>query len=109
MERTGNGVIHPSLGWFALLDGGIVVLTALSLSERSYREAARRLLLPPRWVLRRLLVAAGVIHVAEAVYAGRTARRVGLPVGGWALQTLVVGFPSLGALRRVASTESKVA
>jgi hypothetical protein len=56
--------------------------------------------LPPRRVLRGILAAAAVIHVVEAVAAGRYAKRRGLPARGWAWQTLAVGFPSLFALRR---------
>ena len=47
-----------------------------------------------------MLVGTVLIHATEAVAAGRMARRRGLPVQGWRLQTLVVGFPSLRALRR---------
>ncbi len=56
--------------------------------------------LPPREVLQALLAATAVIHATEAVAAGRMARRRGLPARGWRLQTFVVGFPSLRALRR---------
>jgi hypothetical protein len=44
-----------------------------------------------------------VIHTAEALVAGRLARRRGLPAARWAAQTFAVGFPSLLALRRVAA------
>ena len=47
-----------------------------------------------------MLVGTAVIHAAEALAAGRMARRRGLPARGWRLQTFVVGFPSLRALRR---------
>ena len=53
-----------------------------------------------REVLQAMLVGTAVIHVTEALVAGRIARRRGLPARGWRLQTLVVGFPSLLALRR---------
>ena len=56
--------------------------------------------IPPRRVLRGILAAAAVIHVVEALAAGRYAKRRGLPARGWAWQTLAVGFPSLFALRR---------
>ncbi len=96
------GVIRPSLFWFLLLDGGIVILTKLALSKPSYVKANEMSgdALPPREVLQALLGATAVIHAAEAVAAGRMARRRGLPARGWRLQTLVVGFPSLRALRR---------
>ena len=56
--------------------------------------------LPPREVLQALLAATAVIHATEAVAAGRMARRRGLSPAGWRVQTFVVGFPSLLAMRR---------
>jgi len=49
-----------------------------------------------------MLIGTAVIHVTEAIVAGRMAKRRGLSPRGWRLQTLVVGFPSLRALRRTA-------
>ena len=48
-----------------------------------------------------MLGGTAAIHVAEAVVAGRMARRRGLSPRGWRSQTLTVGFPSLLALRRI--------
>ncbi len=97
-----SGVVRPSLFWFLLLDGGIVVLARLALNRAAYDRAGQMSgeLLPPREVLQALLAATAVIHAAEAVAAGRMARRRGLSPRGWLLQTLIVGFPSLRALRR---------
>ena len=94
--------MRPSLFWFLLLDGGIVVLTGLALRKPAYTKAREMAgdALPPREVLQALLAATVVIHATEAVAAGRMARRRGLTPRGWRLQTLVVGFPSLLALRR---------
>ena len=99
--RRSTTVVRPSWLWFLLLDGGIVVLARLVFSDEAYRQAAElsKGTLPPRGALRTLLEATAVIHVTEAVVAGRMARRRGLPAAGWRLQTLVVGFPSLLALR----------
>jgi hypothetical protein len=96
------GVARPSWTWFALLDGGIVALVLLSAVDGARDAVASRspVPLPPRRVLRGILAAAGVIHVVEALAAGRYAKRRGLPARGWAVQTLAVGFPSLFALRR---------
>ena len=95
-------MVRPSWLWFLLLDGGIVVLARLVFSDGAYRRAAElsKGTLPPRSALQVLLGATAVIHVTEAVAAGRMARRRGLSPGGWRLQTFVVGFPSLLALRR---------
>jgi hypothetical protein len=98
-----SGVVRPAWLWFLLLDGGIVILTKLALSKTAYEKAGAMTgeALPPREVLQVMLVATAVIHATEAVAAGRMARRRGLPARGWRLQTLIVGFPSLRALRRV--------
>jgi hypothetical protein len=100
-----EGVARPSLLWFLVLDGGIVVLAQLVFSPRAYQRAADLSggTLPPRRALRRLLAATAVIHAAEALAAGRIAANRGLPARSWRLQTFVVGFPSLLALRRTAS------
>jgi hypothetical protein len=97
------GVVRPSWAWFALLDGGIVALTVLSFSEDAHAaaNAAGPVSLPSRQTCQRMLVGTAVIHAAEAMLAGRLARRRGLSPRGWRGQTFVVGFPSLLALRRV--------
>lgn len=102
-----GGVVRPSWLWFLLLDGGIVVLAKLALSPRAYERAAELSgdALPPRESLQALLVATAVIHAAEAVAAGRRAKRLGLAPRGWRVQTLFVGFPSLLALRRAGRAE----
>ncbi len=97
-----SGVVRPSWLWFLLLDGGIVVLTRLALSKTAHDKAGEMTgdVLPPREVLQVLLVGTAVIHAGEALAAGRMARRRGLPARGWRLQTFIVGFPSLLAMRR---------
>ena len=57
-KRT--GVVRPSLFWFLLLDGGIVILSKLALSKPSYVKAKKISgdALPPREVLQALLGAA---------------------------------------------------
>ena len=96
-------VERPSWAWFALLDGGLVLLARLALSEPAHARASEATggALPPRPALQQLLAAAAAIHVGEAVLAGRMARKRGLRPGGWRRQTLVVGFPSLLVLRRI--------
>jgi hypothetical protein len=97
-----SSVVRPSWLWFLLLDGGIVVLTKLALSKTAHDKAGEMTgdVLPPREVLQVLLVGTAVIHAGEALAAGRMARRRGLPARGWRLQTFIVGFPSLLAMRR---------
>jgi Transmembrane protein 254 len=101
-KTTQSGVVRPSLLWFLLLDGGIVLLTLLVFSDDAYARVQDRLegRLPSRHSLVGLLIGTVVIHTVEASAAGRVARRRGLSAGGWRTQTFVVGFPSLLALRR---------
>ena len=102
-------VVRPSWFWFLLLDGGIVVLAKLALSQKSYDKASEvgGGALPPREALRTLLVGTAVVHVAEALVAGRLARRRGMPARGWRLQTFVVGFPSLLKLRQAGRSDAR--
>jgi len=97
-----SDVVRPSLLWFVLLDGGILLLARLALSGSAHRRGTEisRGSLPPREVLQTLLAATAVIHAGEALAAGRMARRRGLSPRGWRLQTFVVGFPSLLAMRK---------
>src|ERR1700734_172159 len=92
-----SGVVRPSLFWFLLLDGGIVVLTKLAVSKTSYDKVNDMSgdALPPRETLQLMVIGTAVIHATEAVVAGRMAKRRGLAPRGWRLQTFVVGFPSL--------------
>jgi hypothetical protein len=95
-------VARPAWWWFLLLDGGIVLLTGLSFSRPAHHRVGQLSggRLPGRPALRTLLAATAVIHISEAAVAGRLAARKGLPRRGWVVQTFVVGFPSLLALRR---------
>jgi len=99
MDDRARRPVAPSVGWFVLLDGGLALLAVLGVSPGAHEAVGRRVPLPPRWALRRLLVGALALHVAEGAVAARLARRRGLDPGPWALQTMVVGFPSLRILR----------
>lgn len=91
---------RPSLAWFAVLDGGVAVLTVLALSPSAHAAVQERTPLPSRPALKGLLGLTAVLHVGEALVARRTASRHGLPLRHWTRQTFLVGFPSLLALRR---------
>jgi hypothetical protein len=95
-------VVRPHWRWFALLDGGLVLLCAVSFSDGAYGclKGVGSERLPRQAALRLLLGGAVVIHVVEAMAAARGAQSRGLSVRGWTSQTLVVGFPSLLVLRR---------
>jgi hypothetical protein len=102
-KTTPSGVLRPSWLWFLFLDGGLILLARLVFSQKSY-DKARELsgdALPPHRALRALLIGATMLHAGEAVAAGAMARRRALPSPRrWQLQTLIVGFPSLLALRK---------
>jgi len=93
---TGATVTDPDAfvavapGWFASNLGGMI-LTGI-VAARSGRPS-----------LRLLFAVAAALHVGEAAYAYSAARRAGLSGSAtrWGLQTLAVGFPSVGALRAV--------
>jgi hypothetical protein len=89
MTADDQFVLVPARWWVSNL-GGMVVTGIVA--RRSGRPALRLL----------FAVAAG-LHVGEAAYAYLSARRAGLTRSApkWGLQTLAVGFPSLGALRAV--------
>jgi hypothetical protein len=94
----------PSALWFIALDSGLALMTALSLSPGTYDKVAARVPVPPRRVVQAMLVGTAGVHVAEAVGAFRFARARGMDrsAGKWAVQTFVVGFPSLLKLRELA-------
>ncbi len=103
MARTKrSGVVRPPLFWFLLLDGSLLALIKLALSKTSYDKVNDMAgdALPPRETLQALTIGALGLHLFEALIAGRMAKRRGLAPGGWRVQTLVVGFPSILALRR---------
>lgn len=95
---------RPSPAWFAVIDGGVALLTVLATSPRAHAAASKRMPLPSRGLLRVLLVGTAVVHVGEAVYAYRVANENGFHrnASRWAVQTFAVGFPSLLKLREVA-------
>ncbi len=103
MAKTSqSGLRRPSLFWFLLLDGGIILLALLAFNDQAYERAKERIAdrLPPRETLVGMLIGTAVIHAVEAMAAGRIARKRGMAPGGWRVQTFVVGFPSLLALRK---------
>lgn len=90
---------RPALGWFLLLDGGLLVLACLVVAPPLARRLRSRGPLPSDQALRWLLLAAILVHVSEALAAWALASRRGLAARPWVLQTALVGFPSLRLLR----------
>src|ERR1700722_16202776 len=104
--KGSGGPVRPSWFWFLLLDGGIVVLAKLAVSKTAYDKVDEMTAdaLPPRETLQAMLIGTAVLHTAEALVAGRMAKRRGISPRGWRLQTFIVGFPSLRSLRRSTRT-----
>jgi hypothetical protein len=100
---TRTKVIRPHWFLFLLLDGGIALLIQLALNKDLHQEIQDKHddLLPSHGAIKGLLAGTAVIHTGEALVAGRMAAKRGLPRRGWMLQTFIVGFPSLSALRKV--------
>jgi hypothetical protein len=96
-------VVRPSLGWFLLLDGGLIALAALAGSASLHAKVseAAPTPLPPQSTLQKLFAAAALVHVGEGLIGARMASRRGLRKRGWAFQSFVVGFPSLLQLRQI--------
>jgi Domain of unknown function (DUF4499) len=99
MASSRPKVVRPGIFSFLILDGGIVLLKILFFSPKAYQAVSARVPLPPKKILGQLLVGTAVVHAAEAAVAARSARRKGLRVAGWSLQTLAVGSPSLSKLK----------
>jgi hypothetical protein len=97
-----RGVVRPHWLWFLVLDGGIWLLIQFVINPGLYERVRDRSgdRLPPHGTIKGLLAGTAVIHTGEAIVAGRMAAQRGLPRRPWAIQTFVVGFPSLLAMRR---------
>ena len=95
--------IRPTIGWFLLLDGGLLALTVVALIPPLAARLRARVPLPSDRVLRLVLLGALLTHVAEGLAAGVMARSRGRDAAAWAIQTTIVGFPSL---RLLAATPS---
>lgn len=95
----------PPLAWRIGALGGIATMAALTVDDRVWAAWQARIgPRPPRRAIAWLLGATVVVHVGEAVVAGRRARAAGLDrPGRWARTTLLYGFPVLGRLARAAS------
>lgn len=98
--------IRPALGWFLLLDGGLIALGALCILPGLARAARRRLPIPSDRALRAILAAALLTHVLEGIGAAAIASRRGRDPLRWAAQSAVVGFPSLRLLLRTDPLEA---
>jgi hypothetical protein len=95
-------VDRPALGWWVAILGGLGLLGVLGMHAGAYAVWARYVTgLFSQTQLFRIFVLSYVIHLGEALWARRLARRSGLhaSANGWAFQTFLIGFPSLRLLR----------
>lgn len=100
---------RAGLGWFVLLDGGMVLLVVLVSSRKAYDRLKKIIPLPSRKTVAFILGAATAIHVVEGLFAYRSAKRRGFGDAAfkWALQSLIVGFPSALKMRALARTRDR--
>lgn len=107
-SNTQRTFASPRLGWYLLLDGGMVMLITFVASRRAYERTKEVVPLPSRRTVGMILAAATAIHVGEGTYAYKAAKRRGFGESAmcWALQTFVVGFPSLLKMAELANERS---
>jgi|HubBroStandDraft_4_1064222.scaffolds.fasta_scaffold118517_2 hypothetical protein len=104
-------VDRPALVWWVAIPSGMVLLGVLGFSAAAHARVGRFLPLPSQGVLRAVLGAATLVHAGEAAYVYREAGRLGLHAsrGGWALQTFLLGYPSLSLFRARAAKAAAAA
>ncbi|TNE44606.1 MAG: DUF4499 domain-containing protein [Deltaproteobacteria bacterium] len=97
-----QSIPRPHWGWWLTLDGGLLFLGVLTFSPTAYKWWSQTVttLFSPTFLLW-LFVAAVMAHVVEAVVAWRWCREANISeTWAWTFQTFLLGFPSLGLLRR---------
>ena len=95
-------VERPALAWWVAILGGLGLTGLLGFHDGAYALFARHVTAAfPRRLLAVVFVASYAIHAGEALYARALARRAGLYASAtaWAVQTFLLGFPSLRLLR----------
>lgn len=105
MQPLEDRVQRPSVAAFVGILAPLACLVAVALSEAAYTWWTGTLFpLPSRTFLIGLLAAVPVIHLAEAWWVHRTAKRIGLvdSAGGWFRQTFLLGGPSTVLMARAA-------
>ena len=97
-----QGIVRPHIGWWVAVLFGMTLLGVLAWSEFAYGVWARHITGGlPRWLLMLIFLVAVGLHLGEAIYAQRLARRSGTGTYAiqWFWQTLLLGYPSLRLLR----------
>jgi hypothetical protein len=94
-------VERPHWAWWVSIGFGMSLLAVLSLSDAAYALWAGQVTtLFSQPLLRLILLCAVAAHLGEGLYAWQIAGQLGLSAsrGGWAVQTVMLGFPSLRLL-----------
>lgn len=108
-SNTTKTFARPRFGWFALLDGGMLLLIVLVTSPTAYKKLRKLVPLPSRRTVGWILAGATAIHVIEGIFAFRSAKRRGFgdAAAKWALQSFIVGFPSALKMRELARSQGR--
>jgi 3beta-hydroxy-delta5-steroid dehydrogenase/steroid delta-isomerase len=95
-------VERPHLGWWVSILVGMTVLGILAFNGTAYHAWHTHVTTyTPPLALRITFVLAVALHLGDAIYALRLAKRIGLGTAwGWFLQTLALGYPSLRLLKK---------
>lgn len=98
------GVERPHLFWWAIILFGMTLTGVLAYNDAAYGMWAENVTtLLPQGLIQWIFVVAVGIHVTEALVAlrmaSRNADKAGSPFG-WFIQTLLLGYASLGLLRK---------
>ena len=100
---------RPPLVWWIVIGIGLGMNALVGLSDSAYSLWCSYVTTAlPQGLIRNIFLGAVVVHLCEAAYAWRLARRVGLKsAAAWTLQTFLIGFPSLSRLREVIAKKSQ--
>ncbi len=104
-------VDHPNPFWVVVVIGGLYLLWLQGYSADFHAWwSAHVHTLPPQTRWRWVFVACVPIHVAEAVYCYRLARRLGLvrSAAGWSASAFFLGWPSVRLLKLRAQADAAV-
>jgi hypothetical protein len=102
-----DAVERPPVALWIAIVGGLGLSALVGLSDSAYALWCSHVTsaLPQR-LIRDIFLGAVVVHAGEAAYAWRLARGAGLKTAAaWTLQTFLIGFPSLGRLRKLIAAQ----
>ena len=100
---AGDTVERPAIVWWVLVIGGLTILAFQSWDAPFYAWWTSHVnWLPGQTVMAWIFIACIPIHVGEAIYVYVAAPNRGLSRSrrAWAIQTLILGYPSTHLFRR---------